>query len=921
MNNPKIKYYIFAWVASLAILSARADNPQHITLTDSAKVSLLTCTPGNEVYSRFGHSAVRVEDSQQDIDWTFNYGVFNFNSDHFYARFVKGETWYQLDVEPTDWFIESSAAIGRTTYYQVLDLTSEERQAVLDALLVNYEKRNRYYLYNFVFDNCATRPYAILSRVIRQETGDSLSAPLFCQRQDTYRQRIRHYAGRYSWFAYGVNLIFGKDADQTMKPVQRLFLPEELMNFVSEASLADGRHLCLEENGQTFKPAATPWILSPYAVEILLGLLLLFITLFDLYRSKMFGRERDWRKWPDAVKVSWWADISLLVFGGLLGCVMFYLSYFSIHPLVKHNLNLLIINPLLLIAAILLCIPQIRHQAERHLGRIGGLWLLLCLLYYFFCPIWQTRHWLMILPALHSFRWILIGKKQLRQDLHNAMHKDTTTKAPRLLLLTAILTFSVSMQAVPRLTVVVQIDGLNQQPLSELRDYWQQGGLRTLDEDAHESEVSFPHLIFGGSESLATILTGTTPSTHGFASDNYFLRSDRKIHSLLEDEVQAGIGCDRHLSPRSLLAPTLTDEFRIRSSERSRIYAIGIEPTATILLAGHAANACAWIEPEHQGWATTGYYSEGLPRSADEMNTNGRFMELAQKEWTPRMDVGMYMHPSQEERQNKGFRYNSQEVLRQSPSANTLVVELALAMQKEEKLGMSTAPDMLLLQLNVVSPLASSDLLQTAEQEDLYLRLNQDLGYLMEQLQKRIGKENIRLIVFGTPHFGQGDHALERANLPVNFFNTDRAAALINTYLMAIYGHERWIDGSYGQTIYLNRTLIEQKKMSLSELQQQVSNFLLEFEGTESAYAITQISLLPGNGEQAKLRQTCNKRCFGDVLFTLQPLWKCGDNPDKPFDRVVDADPTVPFFILTTERTPLPEKRLDATDLKAIILQ
>lgn len=488
-------------------------------------------------------------------------------------------------------------------------------------------------------------------------------------------------------------------------------------------------------------------------------------------------------------------------------------------------------------------------------------------------------------------------------------------------ILAFILFFTLTLQAEPRLTVVVCVEGMNQGVMTELRNYWQQGGLRTLDEEAHESTLYFPQLVYGGSETLATILTGTTPSTHGISMDDYFSRTDRKIHPIFEDNEQTCIGCDQHLSPQALLAPTITDEFRIRHSERSRIYAVGIYPNSTILLAGHAANACAWIDPDHQAWATTGFYSEGLPSAADAMNTNGRFSELASKEWTPRMEVGMYMHPTDTEKKQKGFHYTCSEVLRQSPAANTLAIELALALQKDEKLGQNTTPDMLLLCLNTTTPATTSDYLQSAEQEDLYLRLNQDMGYLIEQLVKRVGKDHLRLVVFGTPRLGQGDDAMQKANLQTGFFNTDRAAALINTYLMAMYGHERWIDGSYCQTIYLNRTLIEQKKMSLSDLQRQVSDFLLEFEGTEAAYPTNQIPLLPAIGEQAKLRNTCHKRSIGDVVFTLQPLWRCGENKEKALDKVIDSNPTSPLLIWTTERTTLPERRLSATEVKEIILQ
>ena len=107
-------------------------------LSDSARLSLLTCTPGYEVYSKYGHSAIRVYDPLQKIDVVFNYGIFNFATEHFYAKFVKGETYYQLGVETTENFILGSGFAGRTTYEQELNLTKEQRKKfVPDILVIN----------------------------------------------------------------------------------------------------------------------------------------------------------------------------------------------------------------------------------------------------------------------------------------------------------------------------------------------------------------------------------------------------------------------------------------------------------------------------------------------------------------------------------------------------------------------------------------------------------------------------------------------------------------------------------------------------------------------------------------------------------------------------------------------------------------
>ncbi len=468
------------------------------------------------------------------------------------------------------------------------------------------------------------------------------------------------------------------------------------------------------------------------------------------------------------------------------------------------------------------------------------------------------------------------------------------------------------LSAAPRLTVVAVVDGMTGQNLTLLRPYWAKGGLRTLSEEAFQTLVTFPHTVYGGNETTATYLTGTTPMEHGYAMDQYYSRRDRMPHILLEDNNVQGIGTSLQLSPRALLSPTITDEMRMLHGAQSKIYAIGIRPKTTILLAGHAANACCWIDTDEQHWATSSFYPEGLPSAADQQNVSGRFGELAARWWTPRMDIPMYMYPTDSERK-KSFSYLSKDVLRQSPAANTLVIELALALQKAEQLGTDITPDLLMLELNTITPKATSDQIHSAEQEDMYLWLNQDLGYLMEQLDKRIGHDNYEILLVGRPVLGTSKEVMQSAQLPVQQFNVDKAAALTSTYLMAIYGHERWVDGGFGHSIYLNRTLIEQKRLSLETIQRQVANFLMDFEGVQLAFPQAEVLTNP------TYMQSLNKRCVGDVYFTLQPGWQLMANENTTLDYIVDAQPTAPLMLWSGSLRVMPTGKLSATDIKGLI--
>ena len=477
---------------------------------------------------------------------------------------------------------------------------------------------------------------------------------------------------------------------------------------------------------------------------------------------------------------------------------------------------------------------------------------------------------------------------------------------------TIIVCFTVlSLQAAPRLTVVAVVDGLTADNLATLRPYWQQGGLRTLSEEAFQTTIAYPHMVYGGNETTATLMTGTTPDRHGYTMDTYFARRDRKIHSMLEDETTRGIGTKEKISPKNLLSQTLTDRLRLMYPE-AKIYAVGLQAPTSVLLAGHAANACCWMDPETQQWVATTAYSGGLPAAAFDQNNSGRIATIAARQWTPRMDISTYTIPTQQERK-KSFAYSAAEVLLRSPQANTLVIELALAIQKSESLGLDATPDLLMLQLNTLSPTATSDKISSAEQEDMYLWLNQDLGFLMEQLDKRIGRANYQILVVGRPVLGTDPQTLSDIHMPVQQFNADRAAALTGTYLMALYGHERWVDGAYGQSIYLNRTLIEQKRLSLETLQRQVANFLMDFEGIQIA--------MPGHEamQYPLLGSTLCKKHTGDVVFMLQPGWQLMQGEKQVVDHVIDDKPLSPLLLWSGSIRPMPQGQLDATDVADLI--
>ncbi len=285
-------------------------------------ISLLTCSPGEELYAHYGHTAIRLQDTDAQIDWCFNYGTFSFNSGNFYWNFVRGETYYQLSVEPTVDFFSDYTEEHREVYEQHLNLTDSQTIAIRDALLKNCLPANREYLYNFVYDNCATRPYYLIKNAI----GEELASPYQGWEGRTYREFIHHYTRPHTVMDFLINMIFGSRADERMHGEQRLFLPEELMFYLSEVRLANGERLIKEENIYPFAIKPTRWWESIYTYLAVFAILLIMLSFFDARKGRM----------------SIGIDVVLGTIYTLLIAIVVFLTYFSIHPLVGWNWRLLV---------------------------------------------------------------------------------------------------------------------------------------------------------------------------------------------------------------------------------------------------------------------------------------------------------------------------------------------------------------------------------------------------------------------------------------------------------------------------------------------------------------------------------------------------------------------------------------------------
>ena len=305
---------------------------------DSIEISLLTCAPGREAYSFYGHTALRVHNLKNGNDWVFNYGTFDFNTDHFVWRFMMGQTDYTLGVATFPAFIAAYAHDHRSVTEQVLNLRNDEALRLTAGLISIVRQDGWTYRYNFLYDNCTTRA---LSDVDHCLDGHIVWAPdtALC----TFRGIIREFADAQSpWNAFGQDLILGAETDVPLSVEQQLFSPIYAMHHAMRAVIADGsgRERPLVRTSRLVVPAqtvdASNAILTPTVACILAWVLVVGLMLFE-------------RKRRTAVRLF---DNFVLLFWGLLGALVALLFFFSEHPAVGSNWNVLLLNPVPLVALV-----------------------------------------------------------------------------------------------------------------------------------------------------------------------------------------------------------------------------------------------------------------------------------------------------------------------------------------------------------------------------------------------------------------------------------------------------------------------------------------------------------------------------------------------------------------------------------------
>lgn len=335
-----IKKFSFIFFACFIIIQTA--NSQHIQLSDSSQISLLTNTPSDiAVYSVYGHTAIRIEDPVNNIDVIINYGIFDFDSPNFLYRFVKGKADFAVVGLNSKRYLYGYSMNGIGIIQQNLNLTLDEKQKIWEALNINCLPENRIYRYNYFYDNCSTRPRDIIEQNMN---GTIVYTPT--GKKQSFRDLIHECVQYQPWLRFGIDLVIGSGADKEINDRQKDFLPLYLKDAFTSAiiqnsngsdqKLVTSENWIVEPSSDVYKYIGIGSHSVPFNTPLLVCCIILIIAVLISVLNTM-------KKWLLLGKIF---DFLLFFVAGIAGCIIFFLMFFSEHPCVDANWNIIWLNPL-----------------------------------------------------------------------------------------------------------------------------------------------------------------------------------------------------------------------------------------------------------------------------------------------------------------------------------------------------------------------------------------------------------------------------------------------------------------------------------------------------------------------------------------------------------------------------------------------
>ena len=499
----------------------------------------------------------------------------------------------------------------------------------------------------------------------------------------------------------------------------------------------------------------------------------------------------------------------------------------------------------------------------------------------------------------------------------------------------------------PKLVIGIVVEELNYNQLEKFHDKLCENGIKKLiNEGTYFKNASYEYLLTQSAPGHATIATGAEPSFHGITSDNWYTPLKNELINCTKDVSVNSVGGSFESglhSPVNLLVSTFSDELAIATNKKAKVFGVGLKESSAIFSAGHTANAAYWFDNTTGTWMSSSYYISALPDWVNDFNAMKFSDTYLNSTWNllrPAKDyadclpdsnsfeigfnnINYFPYDLKKLRSGNTFSSkNDYSLLRETPFGNSLTTNFAIKLIQKERLGKDDVTDYLSICYSATDYIGHRFGPSSVEMGDAILRLDDDIKNLLTFINDSIGKKNV-LIYFTAAHgISEIPAVLEKNRIPSGYFQQNQALQLLRSYLNAIYGEGEWVKGYSERQIFLNRTLIEDARLSLDDVQKKVARFLVQFTGVEAAYPYSAFEANDfGNGNLKRIINNFSPQRSGDVIVILNPGWveKVNDfvtNYNSPYEY--DSHVPLIWYGWTVNRATV-TRQVNITDIAATL--
>lgn len=417
----------------------------------------------------------------------------------------------------------------------------------------------------------------------------------------------------------------------------------------------------------------------------------------------------------------------------------------------------------------------------------------------------------------------------------------------------------------PKLVVGIAVDQMRWDYLYRYYDRYESGGFKRLLNEGFSCNNTFiNYLPSYTAVGHTTIFTGSVPAIHGITGNNWIDQATGKSMYCVEDTTVQSVGStskNGQMSPRNLLVTTVTDELRLATNFHSKVVGVSLKDRASILPAGHAANAAFWFDDNTGNFITSTYYMNELPKWVNDFNKADNGTKLLSKNWNTLYPINTYAQSTADNVSWEGTAKGEKEPvfphyvsefykkdkgeLRSTPFGNTFTLDFAKAAVSGYDLGSGSYTDFLTINL------ASTDYVghrfgpNSIEVEDTYLRLDKDFADFFSFLDKRLGKGNYTVFLTADHGAAHAINFMKDHNLPADFFKASEIGKSLKTFLKEHYGDENLVRNDLNYHLAVNKELIEKMKLNYDDVKRDVVQFLQTLPGVQFAVDIENIGSSP----------------------------------------------------------------------------